>query len=253
MKHHTTRIAALLAALTLCAAGAWAAMPDAEFVNLCAEGTVAQVKQALKNGANPNARDSEHPLNWGDTDYTGWTALMWAVERKDETLVRTLLSAGADVNAASRRPADLKPEDFPSLELGETPLMVAAEKGFLSLVQTLLAAGAEVNARDDSGYTALHSAAVAGRAKTVAALLKAGADVNAQGNNGMSALMLAARNGKPLVSSALLKAGANPKLKDKEGHDALWHARAPEMAADVSEADRAETVRLLQGNAQKKP
>ena len=216
LKRHV--LSALCAAFALCAASAFAAMPDGEFVNLCAEGTVAQVKRALKNGANPNARDSELPLNLGDADYTGWTALMRAVERKDEALVRTLLSAGADVNAASRRPADLKPEDFPSLEFGETPLMVAAAKGHLSLVQTLLAAGA---------------------------------DVNAQGNNGMSALMLAAQNGKPLVSSALLSAGANPKLKDKEGHDALWHARDPGMTEHVPEADRAETVRLLQGGAKK--
>ncbi|MBO7410372.1 MAG: hypothetical protein J6T92_00455, partial [Ottowia sp.] len=41
--------------------------------------------------------------------------------------------------------------------------------------------------------------------------------------------------------------------KDKEGHDALWHARHPDMVAGASEADLAEIVRLLQGGSTKKP
>ena len=39
------------------AAPALAAMPDAEFLKLCEQGSPAAVAQALKDGANPNAAD----------------------------------------------------------------------------------------------------------------------------------------------------------------------------------------------------
>ena len=50
------------------AAPALAAMPDAEFVQLCVEGDLAAVRRALQEGANPNAADKH-----------GETALMQAL------------------------------------------------------------------------------------------------------------------------------------------------------------------------------
>ena len=78
MKHHTTRAAALLAAFTLCAASAWAAMPDKEFVELCTQkGAAARIEQALKDGANPNAADR-----------SGGAALLLAAQLADASAVR---------------------------------------------------------------------------------------------------------------------------------------------------------------------
>ena len=83
--------------------------------------------------------------------------------------------------------------------------------------------------------------------------MAAGAEVNVQNDHGVSALMVAASYGKADIVAALLEAGADPSLEDNgenEGErplDALWHARHPDMTAGVSEADQAETVRLLQG------
>ena len=144
MKHHTTRTAALLAALTFCAASAWAAMPDAEFVNLCAEGTVAQVKQALKNGANPNAR----AVPGGDESDT--TALVEAANSGDVGKVKVLLSAGADVNARDK-------EGMTALMRMLTSALTTA--GAPDVAEVLISAGTNVNATDNDGATPLMLAA----------------------------------------------------------------------------------------------
>ena len=57
------------------------------------------------------------------------------------TLVRLLLTAKADVNAAEND--------------GKTPLMSASANGHLEVVQALLAASADVNARQGDGSNGL--------------------------------------------------------------------------------------------------
>ena len=263
------------AVLTVWPGGVRAAMPDEEFVQLCGgSGTADQVRQALKDGANPNAR------------YEGnATALMSAVSRREERLetTRALLSAGADVNAADKN-------------VGETALMAAMPYCDAELARLLLDGGANVNARDESGWTALmkvgapvtdltttEEACLA----TTRALLAAGADVNAQAESGASALselegaafralleagadvnrrnqsgrtplMAAIASGRPDAARRLLNAGADPGLKDNDGHDAAWHARhfeeeyeGVEMSEEDIAATKAEFLRLLQGGAKK--
>src|SRR5262245_35363681 len=73
-------------------------------------------------------------------------ALIEAVQRHDRTLVRALLSGGADVNA--RQPD------------GVSALLVATEADDLDLTSMLLAKGADVNAANDFGVTALSAAAL---------------------------------------------------------------------------------------------
>jgi hypothetical protein len=93
------------------------------------------VEALLKNGADPNIRDV-------DTDSP---PLMEALGRAD--IVKMLLAAGADVNAASRKEGDLL--------MGMTPLMIAALNGSEDVVQLLLDKGADVNAKSPLGFTAL--------------------------------------------------------------------------------------------------
>ncbi len=62
-------------------------------------------------------------------------------------IVKSLLAAGADVNATSRKEYDLL--------RGMTPLMLAASDGSEDLVQVLLDKGADVNAKAPDGATAL--------------------------------------------------------------------------------------------------
>ncbi|MGO8673177.1 MAG: ankyrin repeat domain-containing protein [Capsulimonadaceae bacterium] len=69
------------------------------------------------------------------------TPLMAAVNSGSVTTVNTLLSAGADVNAAQAN--------------GTTALMYAASNGNIAVIEALLAAGATVSPGDRWGHTAL--------------------------------------------------------------------------------------------------
>ena len=207
------------------------AMEDSEFVRLCGTGTAEQIRQALKDGANPKARDED-----------GYTPLHGAADNPNVNLpvIQALLNAGADPNA----------ED----EDGVTPLMRAANAANLPVVQALLAAGADPNAKDMNSTTPLLNAASTPNStpEMVDMLLKAGANPNAWGDyDCQTVLMRAAYFGKPRIVAMLLEAGADKNDKDDKGHDALWHARHP--AEDVSKKDQAEIIRLLEGGGAKKP
>ena len=101
-------------------------------------GSAPMVAALLKTGAAPNVRDV-------DTDLP---ALLEALDRPD--ILKILLDAGADVNAASRKEGELL--------MGWTPLIFAAVDGREDLVQLLLDKGADVNAKTPGGDTALSMA-----------------------------------------------------------------------------------------------
>ena len=63
------RLCALALLVAALAAPGWAAMSDAEFLNLCQKGTVQEVQAALDAGAAVNAKGED-----------GMTALMWAAQ-----------------------------------------------------------------------------------------------------------------------------------------------------------------------------
>lgn len=104
------------------------------------------------------------------SDY-GQTALRAAAGSGHESVVETLLKAGADVNALAGYPNR------------RTALQPAAGSGHEASVETLLEAGADVNdmAAICDGRTALQAAAERGHQAVVKKLLTAGADVNAPG------------------------------------------------------------------------
>ena len=181
------------------------AMSDKDFVELCEKGTAQQVQDALKEGANVNARD----------DINDAPALMyavWASEGNTE-VVSLLLEAGADVNAKAGN--------------GITALMLAAEDNkYPETVSFLLKAGADARVKTAFGKTALMCAAVNQNPKAVSLLLAAGSDVNAQRDDGKTALMLAAIGNSPETVSLLLEAGADIAIKDSGGMTALDYANA---------------------------
>lgn len=63
--------------------------------------------------------------------WSGWTPLMVAASRGQQTLVDLLLSAGADASAVAE-------------QHGYTPLALAAQKGYVEVTRALLVAGASV-------------------------------------------------------------------------------------------------------------
>src|ERR1044072_9133800 len=99
--------------------------------------------------------------------------LFEAADYNDVARLRSLIAAGADVNAKGPR--------------GETPLRQTASLGYEKSVRLLIKSGADLNAKSDGGYTPLILAAGQGRTAVVRLLLEAGADPAAKNDYGMNA------------------------------------------------------------------
>jgi uncharacterized protein len=142
-----------------------------------------------------------------------------AAERRDQVLVRTLLDAKTDVNAAQ---AD-----------GTTALHWAAYNDDLEMVTLLVRSGANVNASNRYGVPPLSLACANGNAAVATVLLEAGADANAALKGGETVLMAAARAGNPAAVQALLAHHARLDARERRGQTALMWAAAEGHAAVV--------------------
>jgi len=144
----------------------------------------------------------------------GW--LQSAAGKGEDTVVKRLLTANADVNAAA------------VLRNSRTALQAAAARGHLEVVNRLLTANADVNAvaGDDYGRTALQAAAEGGHLEVVNRLLTANADVNAPAayKQGRTALQVAVERGHCEVVNRLLTANADVNAADSFGWTALQAA-----------------------------
>jgi len=101
------------------------------------------------------------------SDDYGVNLLHLACINRDATLVKNLLTAGANPNRAKMT--------------GETPLMTCSDTGTVEGVSALLAQGAEVNAKENKEeQTALMWATAEGHEDIVSLLVASGADVNAR-------------------------------------------------------------------------
>jgi uncharacterized protein len=92
----------------------------------------------------------------------GETALIVAIQRRDDTWTGFLLNQGADPNLAARN--------------GETPLIAAARVGFMGALADLIRLRAKVDAANRMGETALIVAVQNRHADIVKVLLALGAD-----------------------------------------------------------------------------
>jgi ankyrin repeat protein len=99
----------------------------------------------------------EHKADVNAKDEAGITPLHLAALHGQASVAKTLLGAGATVDAIGFKDND-------------TPLIVAADNGRLGVVEVLLAYGANTNAVDKFGTTALQCARN-GHHTNVAALL----------------------------------------------------------------------------------
>ena len=142
------------------------------------------VEDALQEGVPVNERECD-----------GLTPLWIAASTGNETIVRMLLEAGAQVDARSGAYRQI------------TPLIVAAAKGYTGTVRILLEAGADVNAQSSSGETALMEAAIEGHFGIARLLLQAGANVNLQNRENKTAATLAKENGWFAIARLIMMVG----------------------------------------------
>lgn len=145
-----------------------------------ASGDVAGVTAALSRGVDPDSRDAD-----------GWTPLMLAAYGGYVGVLRTLVSAGADIDAR---------KGFVFLGHGETALIWAAREGRVEAVAQLLSSGADFKAASYCG-TPLDYAVARGHSEIVA-LLEARGSV---------------RTSTPASCRALLGRGELPPSK-RNGH-----------------------------------
>jgi ankyrin repeat protein len=184
----SVRTAALAAAPVLCAA-VLAAAGDTRVADAAQRGDRAAVRALVKQAADVNGAQGD-----------GMTALHWAVFNDDVEMVRLLVTAGANVRAATRVNAI-------------TPLLLAAENGSAPIVEILVGAGANPNAGSALGVTPLMMAAASGSVAAITALVARGADVNAaESTYGQTPLMFAAARNNAAAVEVLLEVGANASL-----------------------------------------
>ncbi|PGH17179.1 hypothetical protein AJ79_01317 [Helicocarpus griseus UAMH5409] len=188
--------------------------------------------------------------------YENNTMLVYAIQCREQGVVRALLEAGADVNAQVRRGLAWMHAIFEDdnqmvqlfleagadihfkLSSGRTPLMAAASRNRYQILQTLLDAGAALSAQCNEGFTALHIAAQQGHEKIVRLLLDAGANIHLLTTRGwcLSVLHLAAAAGSANIIRMLLDAGVDINVRDSGGRTVLSAAIAetPFSSNDVS-------------------
>ncbi|VDL90626.1 unnamed protein product [Schistocephalus solidus] len=225
-------------------------------------GSLAALRNALRDGANANARDSN-----------GNTLLHLACNSTNLAIVELLLSYDADpylkeetltrpepvIYGAARASITLichsllwdQSKYFLSFlfQLEDTPLHIAARRGDLKILQTLIRHNANLNARNFNGETALHSAVRKDGESAMRLLLDAGADVNARDSvsrqllkvvnvqhdhrpydysrvyaDGVTALHLAVSLGSLYAVKLLLLRKADPNKREKNGRTPLRRA-----------------------------
>ena len=121
----------LAAALLLAACNRGPFTPDTTLAFAARAGDGPQIRQLVKDGADPNAPSGGN----------GWTPLMHAIHKHQNASVTALLDVGADPNRADAQDV--------------TPLMMAAGYGYDDTVRLLLGRGADPRVRRTNGETAL--------------------------------------------------------------------------------------------------
>lgn len=176
----------------------------------------------------------------------GVTPLLMASQNGHTKIVKMLLEAKADVNAANKTNGvtplflasqqghteivkmliDAKADVNAAITNGRTPLLQASVNDHSEIVRMLLGAKANVNATEKTnGVTSLKLAAERGYTEIVALLLEAKADINAKDKNGVTPLFMASQQGYAEIVKLLIKAGADVKVKTNGGHTPLTQAK----------------------------
>src|SRR4030095_8411758 len=159
--------------------------------------------------------------------YVGDTALHLAAAGYRVEIVRLLLAAGADPNAAKNRRKS-GPLHYAADGFVTGPAWDAKKQ--IETIRCLLQQGADIHLQDMNGATPLHRAVRTRCAAAVRFLLRAGSDPMQRNKSGSTPFHLAVQNtgrggsGAPVAVSAqreiikeFLSSGVSPNLKDGRG------------------------------------
>jgi ankyrin repeat protein len=219
---------------------------DQELLEAAQKGELDRVKEALRAGADVNAKGKggSTALGWAaskgyedmvrlliktgaDIEWEapqGQTALHVAAHQGQAEVIRILLSSGADVNQK------IKSTTAPKHYQGATALFMAVENNKADAIQVLLQSGANVNSTNSFGVTPLMFSLDSETLEPLRTLIEAGADLNAKikanagPGAGSTALIGAVIQGNLVAAKVLILAGADVKAKDAEGNTAFDHA-----------------------------
>ena len=153
------------------------------------------VKALLASGLS-----TETTIDYGEHKITPLIKAAWD---GDEEIIKTLLAAGAKVNAKAT-------------DTGETALLNAVSTKRIALVEILLKAGADLTIKNRFDFNALNIAAAAGNQEMAALLLDHGANVETDTST-LTPLMFAASGGNVDMIRFLVKRGAKVNHGAKEG------------------------------------
>ena len=169
--------------------------PGTKFAVAIEDHDVDAVKELLKSGLS-----TETTIDYGEHKITPLIKAAWD---GDEEIIKTLLAAGAKVNARAT-------------DTGETALLNAVSNKHTEIVETLLKAGADVSIKNRFDFNALTTAVAASNQDLAALLLEHGANVETETST-LTPLMFAASAGNVDMIRFLVKHGAKVNHGVKEG------------------------------------
>lgn len=180
--------------------------PDV-LVHAIKEGNDAVVKLLVERGADANVEGK------------CWVPLQSALWHGDQSIVRTLLNAGASVDERASLYDEYVYDEM-------TPLLYAASEGLAMSVRLLLQRGASVDEVDKDGETALMHAvrAYTRDLECITLLIDAGSPIDAKSCRGHTALMLAASSGRVETVALLLEREASVDVVNRHNWTALMFA-----------------------------
>lgn len=164
-------------------------MSDEFMLKEAQQGHTKAVTDEIKKGAK---------VNFADT--YGRTAIFYAAAGNFLDLVKALIGAGADVNAAADE---------------GTALHAASKKGYLDIVKLLVDSKADVNALGDMRKTPLHKAIGESRVEVATFLISKGAAVDAKTVTDVEPLHLACAEGLTDFAVFLLSKGAKVNCRNQ--------------------------------------
>jgi uncharacterized protein len=194
-------LAAMLAAATQAAGQTMAELHDA-----VTAGDLARVGVLINSGVSVDEKNN-----------SGETALLLAVKHDKTAIAKSLMAAGASINALAKNK--------------DTPWLLAGASGRTEIIQEMIPLGPDLSIRNRYGGNALIPACERGHVDTVRLLLeRSKIDVNHINNLGWTGLLEAVilSDGGPRhieIVRMLLAAGADPNIADKDGVSPLQHAR----------------------------